>query len=401
MLLLSLLLSISSPVAATAVITVQGATPDDAVWEFEVERTIGEERGTGGIILTIVPAALIDDEYNIYVLQPIDKEVRSFSWSGRPLWRAGGVGGGPGEFTAPKRMGWYSQGIYVTDGSTGRIAIFDLNGGLLRDWRPDIPVTTARRMPVPEALLADGGILFNQQRTIGAQGDSAMTEVFVFVGDSTEDVLDSLRLSRRHLRYAIRNPRQPVLGFFGGQPFADNPLLAVDPHGAFVVTAARSATADSRDEGKAPITLSRIEYGDTAWTRTYLVDAVPLSSEDREQAYAREWESVRRSRGPDLSIPDKRKALDEVLYVPEIRPPVTDLKVDSDGTIWVELAEPDPLHRTRWLLIGDKGQLRGQAVGPSGVELLDHRNGRLVAVGESPLGVPYLVLMRRRDGPGD
>lgn len=218
----------------------QQPAPAGAEWWLSVEARIGsvDEPGTA---LTTVTDGLIDPDGRLFLFQPMSASVRVFSPEGRPVRRIGSPGPGPGEFSSPWSMGWAPEGLYVVDRSSGRIAVFDTAGELVRDWRPPIHVRSDMGFPpVPEALLTGGRVLVTARRAYGTREASGIPERYFMVDSLGHSTGMAFERSTAHSRYAIRNPEQPVLGYFNAQPFRDDELMAVDPRGRFIVVVDRS-----------------------------------------------------------------------------------------------------------------------------------------------------------------
>ncbi len=240
-------------------------------------------------------------------------------------------------------------------------------------------------------------MLVNGRMAYGAADGERVPERFFVVDSTGAPVAARFTLDRRHFRYAIRNPENPILGYFSDQPLGDSPLLAVDPRGRFVTVAQRSVEDLSSEADSASVIVRRIDpAGDTAWTTTLRVPATSATEELRNSVFASEWDRVRRARGPGMSIPEKRAALEEVLYLPEVLPPVDRAVIDFEGNTWLRRWRTSPSSPARWLVINMEGELVATASGPAGVSLLDHRNGRAVAGVKGQLDVQYVIVLGRR-----
>lgn len=380
------------------------AASDLPVQRLDVEARIGslDDPTTA---LTAVAGGLLGPAGEIFLLQPMDRQVKVFSPAGERSRTIGRAGAGPGEFSAPMRLGWQGNNLAIVDRGTGRVAIFAPAGELVRDWRPPIGAFPGLGMtevsPMPEAVLAGDLVLVNGRRAFGAGDGGQVPELFFTVDTLGNPAGAGFEVSRKNLRFAIRNPESPVLGYFGQQPFPDSPLLAVDPRGRFVVVVERSVEDAERSAERVPVRVHRLDpAGDTAWSTALSVGATPLPVGLRDSATNAIRERVARARGPGMSVRAKRKALDEQLYIPEVLPPIDEVVVDSEGYVWLRLWAIDgAASQSSWAVLDSRGSVLRRVTAPGRVSVLDSRHGLVLGVTHDELGVPYVVLLRPTNWP--
>lgn len=374
------------------------ATPSVRVenWDL-VERTRIGSLDDPEMALTRVTGGVLGNEGEILLLQPMDAEIRVYSVSRALLRTIGGRGGGPGKFSSPVRMGWVAGNLYIVDRATGRVAIYSPDGELVTDWRPSIVAPPGQRLtPMPEALLSHGLILVNGRRSIGSGDGGQVPELFWTVDSTGAGRGPQLELSRRNSRIAIRNPEAPTLGYFDAQPFPDNPLMAVDPRGRFLIVVERSVEAFDRPVTPARILVHRVDpAGDTAWSRTLQVQTTPLDAGIRDSAVAAIWERLEVARGPAMDTRRKRAALADQLYLPAVLPPIDQVVVDYHGNSWIRRssgASDQAGPQAEWLVVDAGGNLAARARGPRGMTILDHREDTVIGVVKDELDVDYVVV---------
>jgi hypothetical protein len=346
--------------------------------------------------LTQVTGGLLGEEGQIILLQPMDAEIRVYSKDRTLLRRIGGRGGGPGKLSSPMRVGWVAGNLYVVDRATGRVAIYSPAGELMTDWRPSIAVIPGQRLtPMPEALLSTGLVLVNGRRSIGLGDGGQVPELFWAVDSTGAGRGFELELSRKNSRIAIRNPEAPTLGYFDAQPFPDNPLLAVDPRGRFLIVVERSVETLDRPMTLAQIVVHRVDpAGDTAWSLTVQVPTTSLGAGVRDSAVAAIWERLEVARGPAMDARRKRTALADQLYLPAVLPPIDQVVVDYHGNAWIRRSS-DAAHQgaqAEWLVVDSGGNLAARARGPRGMTILDHREATVIGVVRDELDVDYVVV---------
>jgi len=361
-------------------------------WTLSEVNRIGtlDEPGTS---LTRITDALLAADGTLLVLQPVENMIRVFTPDGAPRTIIGRRGGGPGEFTSLKSFGWHEDGLYAVDISTGRISLFDVSGKLIEDWSPSLQVPEDQTFPpVAWSMLSEGRILVNARQAMRARVDGTGVPERFFVTDLDGAVRsDGFELSTINSRFAIRNPNNPFTGYFDSQPLTDDPLLATHPAGEFIVIVERGVGGVEAGDS-AGVRIHRIvPHGDTAWTRTLAVPAVAISRASRDSIVDPIIERVRGARGPGLNPAQLEAALMEVLYQPDVYPPVERVMVGYEGHVWLEMKTMED-RPSGWLVLDEQGRTVARASGaPDGTELLDHRGGQAVGVMTDELDVPYLV----------
>lgn len=65
------------------------------------------------------------------MLESQDLQIRAYDTDGKPLWRVGRRGSGPGEFQGTHDFGLIGDTIWVVDQNLRRITFFDFDGELL------------------------------------------------------------------------------------------------------------------------------------------------------------------------------------------------------------------------------------------------------------------------------
>jgi hypothetical protein len=142
--------------------------------------------------------------------------------------------------------------------------------------------------------------------------------------------------------------RAPRAGFtVTSQPFRDNDLWAADPSGERFVVASRRVP-ESLSEASFRVTALTLR-GDTVFHRTLPYEPVPIP---RAVVDARVHAAATRL------TPDSVAGVEAArrgLVLPPSYPPVTGLRIDSGGWVWVRREEADGAPDIRWTILDPQG----------------------------------------------
>jgi hypothetical protein len=118
-----------------------GIPTDLPMWVVSAEPVvaIGALDGTGPDVFGRIESVAILSDGTLIVADGLDRELRAFDLQGRPLWTAGGRGGGPGEFSS--LQGAYASGgdSILAAGGGGIIGVFSSDGEYVRQFRVEAP----------------------------------------------------------------------------------------------------------------------------------------------------------------------------------------------------------------------------------------------------------------------
>jgi hypothetical protein len=142
-------------------------------WRVDAEPLlrIGEAEGAAEYLLSSVRAATRLPDGRLVVADGGSLELRWYDAEGRFLQRAGGPGGGPGEFSDMARVWREGDGVTVCSARAARITRFDGAGAL----RGTQPLATEDVRPTALGALADGRLLATASRG-GFSGDGVQQD---------------------------------------------------------------------------------------------------------------------------------------------------------------------------------------------------------------------------------
>lgn len=362
-----------------------GAQGAPGRWSLREELRFGVQDGPDA--LTRISALTTDSIGNIYVVQPLDGVVRIYGPDGSPLSSLGRRGDGPGEFRVPLQSGWLGDTLWVADPSGHRVTLFRdriLVGGF-RFSGPELGPEF--NPPSPVAVLEDGALLFGAVPRSGGDGRRA-----VEVGAALRAAIDgSNSRAVAMLRFtefpAVASPRGSSL-VVSYQPFDDRTLIRVSPEGGLIVVVDRPVATGRRAAAFTIVGLSaqgdtlfhrRIDYRPIGLTREIVDRVVDLPDERLAERFP--------SRDAAL------KAIRSALLLPDFLPPISDLAVGRDQSIWLR-REDLGSGSVEWLVLDKNGNAVGQLAAPRGTKILQAAPEHVWAVEEDELGVPYIVRYR-------
>lgn len=284
--------------------------PEKSV-RFEEELCLGGEDEAGEPLFSQLWDFVVDADGRIYIADTGDAVIRAFGPDGRPLFRFGGKGEGPGEFRSPSYLGFRPDGnLLVLDFRSRRTSLFDPSGGFLKG------------INMSDSLLNHLHCIMN---------DSYLTSEYV-----TDDTGDKPFARRRYInRYDFEGNKLNSLGEFKN-PETRTIRIGNSMGGITVPFSTQSVFAADHQRKLLYHCLTeayRIEVFDPAggivrrFDRPYT--RLPLTAEDIREI---------RARGERSRSPMSRKIWREVV-LPDLKPVTNQMWVDDRGFLWVKTFE--------------------------------------------------------------
>jgi hypothetical protein len=163
----------------------------------------------------------------------------------------------------------------------------------------------------------------------------------------------------------------------GVQPFNDSPILAASADGSRFVIIHREGTGSTPS-----IRVTSFDAGgDTLFDRSYPITPHRLS--------AGTVDSVLDQLGPPFDTIDRK-----VLYRPDWIPPVSDVEVGRDGTVWLRREAPLDRSAVRWDVIGPDGARAGSVTLPAHLRVAEAERNRIWTVQPDSNDVPVIAVYR-------
>lgn len=328
----------------------------------------------------------VDGQQRVYVLDRMEKAVLVFSQGGELIRRFGRSGRGPGEFESPAAIGFLDDTLWVVDLALLRVTLFADSGEVLRTERVRYEPVEPYLFPLPPAALLKNGVAIAvsalRPRVLDDNPNLRTATVWI---DRSGTVLDTLTLQDPH-KGTLRIPSAGHMAF---QPLGDNPLWAVEPGGEAVVVVARQV-ADAQN--LPTFSVRRLLYdASVAFHREYEFTPTPVSDHLVDSLVDVAYSEIHQYRPGMRGL---RESIRAALYTPRIHPPVRELLVGTDGTIWLRtdtIGAPEQL----WLVLSKQGDIVAHMSLPSPQFRAMQANSRFIwGVEKDELDVQYVVRYR-------
>lgn len=129
-----MLLLLKPPLAGQAFQTSSADTTSVSIANDRIPGFVDSSRVVaGGVEFGSITDAVVGHDGRVYIADLMADSLTCISPSGRVLWKSGGKGGGPGEFTMLYRLAVDAHGkVYAFDLGSNDISTFDRNGRFIR-----------------------------------------------------------------------------------------------------------------------------------------------------------------------------------------------------------------------------------------------------------------------------
>ncbi len=361
--------------------SVPGAVPE---WTLQRRLVIGSPDhpiyGLSGV------GSVLVDEDRVYVLLPLEGVIRVFSREGqfvRDL--GGGRGEGPGEMTRPTTLGWRGpRTIWVGDMILQRFTFFDVATGEAetipyRSYAPDAHGTTRFE---PVVVLADLRVAAAPLPPDAAPARRSSAELPMVVLDDAGRMRDTLALVSVPVSTEITAglPEDGVLHVSHPLEEGDIWQFASDGSGTVLVEG-RSWTGTGIPE----FGVTKVDAdGDTLFRRRIVYEPHPVPD-----GYYRD--EINRLLDYGVVV-DRREFVGAMLEFYERTryfPPVTSVRLGSDGTTWLVGVDRDG--ERDWLVLDASGASIGRFRLPSTSRVSYANRHEAWIVERDALDIPYVV----------
>ncbi|HEV3050015.1 MAG TPA: 6-bladed beta-propeller, partial [Longimicrobium sp.] len=296
-------------------------------WSLQPGASVGGINASEQEQLFTVTAVAEDPQGNFYVANFGDKRILVFDAEGTWLRTIGRAGQGPGEFTAPRAVAAVgADGLFVLDLSAARLSRFRRSDGA---YLGSASIPSKAGLPVDMKVTPEGGVAveFRPRTQTGINAPAYIAPVDTLTG--AVDAARAVRLdtvSRFQLKEK-KDGRTTVRTM--DVPFSPKPVWALERGGA-VLFGTGAQFVVSRAQGAARTEAFRGEG-----------EPMPTTRADRQRYF---------------SEPARAALRDNKDFVfPETKPFYTDLKVDSDGRLWLNV--PAPHAGERWQVRDASGRV--------------------------------------------
>ncbi len=267
--------------------------------------------------------------------QRMDRQVRIYTQAGQLVAKVGRDGEGPGEFRGVGSVGWIGDTLWVDDPMLNRLTFFRSDGSLVRT------VGLPARGHMPGSFEDAGELSVRALRSDGT--------IMAKVTESPEDPGRFVRVTPEGgILEVLAEDWDPdgswvTVHRSGGRstvglPFAAARMSRVYPDGSRLVFV--SAEVEGEEAGTFRVVVVGLG-GDTLVARRYPCDVVQIPRRVGDSVIAARARELRgRRSGTEVAAAFERHA-----RVPLMYPPIWDVLVGRDGTIWIHLRrteEGDP-----------------------------------------------------------
>ncbi len=344
-------------------------------------------------LLSRVTSLAVDPDSGVYVADPSLGAVLRLSPSGAFRALLGRRGAGPGEFRTALLVGLHQDSLWVIDPGLVRLTLLPRSGSTpltvplagsaatLRSGRPQA------RLGMPSSLLADGSFLVEQSlREETDEGGTRWSERFLFHTDRALQILDTIARHTLDHTTIVFMHRDGELHM--PQPFNDDPLYGVQPDGSTVAVVERAVPAKGL-EGQITLRIWR-GSGEPVITRRIPYVGRRLAQAAVDSAIGQYFTREEGQRIPGTPVtPDSVR---NRLYRPAIFPPVEDVRVATDGAIWLKVRlEDSPAGVGDWVVLSRRGFPMYRVSLPAGFRVLQAGRRTLWGVENDELDVPLVV----------
>jgi hypothetical protein len=272
-----------------------------------------------------------------------------FSSSGRRIATIGRPGAGPGEFGTPEKGAWVGDTLWLYDRGRLRFSVHTADGKYVRNVpMPAFDTASRARHGVaamiglhPAAVLPNGDIVGAATLSTAAPRGSGLPIVSMDLQGRIKRVIGWVPVTKT----SIEVKTGPARSTFQTIPFAWRPVWAISPDGRRIAI----VVADAKRSVMRATVLSGMT-GDTILNREWTFVARPIPQRLSDSARNRVLANAR-AKGFE-------SAMQRDLVLPAAFPPVTDLVLGNDGTMWMRVNVGD---QPRWRIFDHKGRSLGES----------------------------------------
>jgi hypothetical protein len=279
--------------------------------------------------LSRIRAAAVDSEGRLFLAQLHDKRIRIYDLNGVRVGSIGRPGNGPQDLEAPVDVGIAGDTIWVADRKAASLKFFGLDGG----YRGSVTIAHVAGPGIFATAgypLEDGTVLTKPGVAMESLVDAARQVPWIRF-DREAQPIDTLLLQHRSFSFARVESNGQTM--FVQQLFDESDLVAVSPDGSGIVHVVQSGAGSSPR-----ISISKVAAdGATMFAREYSTRRRELTEQLVDRSVDRYMEALEKEMASSFAFDARRfrNAYAGALRRPEFIPPVADVRLGSDGTIWI------------------------------------------------------------------
>ncbi len=354
-------------------------SPEAPVWSLEIVHQIGSIEDADQS-LTRIGDVVIGPDGETVAAQPSDGNIRVYGPEGDLRALVGRRGEGPGEIGRINTIGVIDGHLWVLDSGNRRMLRFSTGGEFLegQGWTPPRIQNGGTSLnygsPGSLSLLSDGSSVVSPAvSVITRPGEDPPVSVRrpVMRIDPSGAFVDTVAVNDL-------TPRDEF-DYNGLSPLSVYPIfgLAADGDGVVMIERAVIGNPDPETFRVARVNLA----GDTLFDRLYRYRPIPSPPGLAARHLAEFREEV-------------QQMFKDRVWVPKTLPPISELVVTQDGTIWLAREAEGQDSVAWWALDPNSGDHLGTIHLPAGHEIVAGQGDVLIAKRTDEFDVPYLVRYR-------
>lgn len=347
---------------------------------------IGGPDGEGPTAFSSEPWVVVDRRGNAHTRGRGDSQLAVFDSAGRFVRSVGRRGQGPGEFTVISGHGFVGDTLWATNWPNAAVSTFTLDGSHLVTRR--IVVELAQRFGSPigiSALVDDGRAIVIPDGAPVGEGGRRM--VPVITGDRDMRVTDTLVTMLRPASMVVDG-----VGTFWIAPVPIPRLIDIAPDGDGLVVV-------NWERDGSEVEVQRLASGGrVTWQRTVSLSSTPIAGRIRDSIVNRAVEmatgqiDIARRRGAIPPGVRTRPLVESSLDLPARWPPVKDVVLGIDGSVWLQRG--DPGLPNRWVVLDSGGAPAFEVSTHLPLTIREADRDAIWATFSDDDGFPYLVRYR-------
>jgi hypothetical protein len=317
-------------------------------------------------ILSQVSRLVVAPDSSLYLADRLVPAILHLEPSGQFRRVIGRQGSGPGEFAQVFSIGLIRDSLWAMDVRQVRVTLFPPQGtgvhtmpfGVRLSGTPGPGNYSVRGAPT--SMLPDGALLLEED----SPDPRRPTHGLLLRADRTMRVLDTIaQLAAEHSAMTFEWEGG---GYMTAQPFGDSPTYGVAADGSLLVLVNRRAATSSAD---AQFIVVGLRNGkEQVFNRTIDYQPRPLTRAAIDSQVRR----IARGRSGDASWPITPDSVRRKLFKPAYYPPVADVRVGRDGTVWLKVQFADsPTDADEYLQLSPRGLPIRRVTTPKGFKLLE------------------------------
>ena len=360
----------------------QGRLP---AWQLVEDLRIGAVDGPQGLS-KVSSLTVSSDGSTLYVAQQLEHVIRVFdARSGKPLRTIGRSGEGPGEFRYLSRLGWRADSLYATDFALQRLSLFSPAGEHYWTGRVNPPIQPDNaRGSFPIGLTANGSVISQAQLASRSVAEGSVTTSPWTLVARDGAILGTVAM--RDLRETTTAVPIGSTVVFTPQPMSRRTFIAIHPDGASIAVVSQPAGRDPPGTFR----VTRVgPDGGMIGSREYSYRPQPMPRAYSDSIYDLWAERFEHWLPPGRA----RDAANKYILLPNSLPPVADVVLSRDNSLWLRSEDAGkPL--VTWTLLDPAGSVHATVSAPSVLSIMYVDARAVWGVVHDQFDVPYVVRYR-------